>query len=193
MLNVSFVRTSVKKYLQNALVNSRSWSNTIIFGNPWCIHHALRKKFAVSKAVAVPIVNTICPNFQTYLPPRWHHILVTPTNLWWSPWRHFPLLQRDRKRLQEANLLLERGTVHFALDTSLHKMDYLFFRTWLIVPPWCHCIVVFPFLWLTMGLSCYSFKTNSFNLPRGTYTQLCLDLSNPSTNLTFLNALPLRS
>src|ERR1700737_1613453 len=41
-------------------------------------------------------------------------------------------------------------------------------------------------------LSHSSFQTDSLNLPCGTYTQLCLHLNNPSTNLTSLSTLLLR-
>ena len=62
MLNVSFVPTFLKKCLQNVLVNIGFRSHTITLSNPWCLHHALRKSFAVSNAVAVPTINTICIN-----------------------------------------------------------------------------------------------------------------------------------
>ena len=48
-------------------------------------------------------------------------------------------------------------------------------------------------LWPTIGLSHSTFQMDSLNLPCGTYTQLCLHLNNPSTNLTSLSTLLLRS
>ena len=62
VLNLSFIPTSLENCLQNALVNLGSWSNTITLGNPWCLHHPLRKGYAVSNAVAVLTIGTMCAN-----------------------------------------------------------------------------------------------------------------------------------
>ena len=62
VLNLSFVPISLEKYLQNALVNFESRSDTITFGNPWCLDHRLRKGYAVSNTVAVPTMDTMYTN-----------------------------------------------------------------------------------------------------------------------------------
>jgi hypothetical protein len=62
VLNFSFIPTFLEKCIQNAFVNFGSRSDTITFGNPWCLHRPLRIGYAVSNAVAVPTIGTMCAN-----------------------------------------------------------------------------------------------------------------------------------
>ena len=62
MINLSFIPTFLEKYIQNALVNFGYWSDSITFGNPWCLYQPLRIGYAVSTAVAVPTIGTMCAN-----------------------------------------------------------------------------------------------------------------------------------
>ena len=76
---------------------------------------------------------------------------------------------------------------------SLHKVGYILLYAWPIEPPWHHSMTVYSSLWRAIEISHFYFQTNSLNLPCGTYTRFFVCLSNPFTNLTFLNVLPLRS
>jgi hypothetical protein len=100
---------------------------------------------------------------------------------------------RDRQRSQEAALLLVRGSVHSASTQAFTKWIISYICT-------ANGTYVIPFygefispLWLAMRLWYFSLNVNSLNLPCGTYTQFCLYLNNPSTNLTSFSALPLQS
>ena len=131
------------------------------------------------------------PTWQTSLPSaRWHH---TP-GLWQicdQVHAHtLPWPGRNRQRLQEAGLLLVRGSVHLALHPKLHKVGYISIMhcQWYLFDTILWCFFLSP-LWPTIGLSYCSFKMDSLNLPCGTYTRLCLYLRNFSTNLTSLSSL----
>ena len=189
MLSLSSIRTLLEKCLQNALVNFGSRCNTISFGNPWCIHHPLRKGYAV------PTIGTMCANLANHstitkmashpcdsgkLVMKSMHIpchglngignsFKRPTCFWSEIWFTWHFIQVFTK---------------WVISSSMRGQWYLFDTTlWWFFSP----------LWLAMGLSYFSFEIKCLNLPCGTYTHLCLYLSNPSTNLTSLSALPLRS
>ena len=72
MLNINFFSTFLKKCLQNAIINFGSRSDTITIINPWCLHHALSRNFAIFNSVADSIVNIIC----AIMSPKWLLIFV---------------------------------------------------------------------------------------------------------------------
>jgi hypothetical protein len=72
-----------------------------------------------------------------------------------------PWPRRVRKRLQEAALLLVRGSVHLAFHPSLYKVGYIIFYARPKVPIRHHSMVVFPPLWPEMGLWYFSLNTNN--------------------------------
>ena len=167
------------------------WHN---FGKLLCFHHSLRKGYAVFNVVVVPQLAPCVQTWQIDLPsPRWHHTPLTPTNLRWFHAHTMPWPWRDMQWLQEDGLLFVRGSVHLAsTQTSMKRAISSF-----IV---CHWFLLHTTLWwffLLYGWQwdyhVFSFKTNSLNFPCGTYTRLCLYLSNKSTKLTSLSASPLQT
>ena len=60
VLIFGFIPTFLDKCIQNAFVNFGSRSDIIISGNPWCLNLPLKIAYAVSNAVAVPTLGTIC-------------------------------------------------------------------------------------------------------------------------------------
>ena len=134
------------------------------------------------------------PTWQTNLPSPGRHVAnVTPKICDEVHGHTMSWPRHDIQRLQEASLFLVRGSVPLALYPSLYKVGWILLHTPPIVPPWHHYMVVFDLLWPAMGLLFFSFKTNSLNLFCGTYIRFCLYLNHSSTNLTSLNALPLRT
>ena len=85
-----------------------------------------------------------------------------------------------------------RFTWHFIQAFTKWAISSFMHRQWYPHDTILWRLFVSP-LWPAIGLSHSSFKTDSLNLPCGTYTQLCLHLNNPSTNLTSLSTLLLQS
>ena len=171
-----------------------SCSNVITLGNPWCLHHPLRIGYAVSNKVAVRQLAPCVPIWQTVLPsPRWNHILVTLANLSSSPCTYNVMATADRQRLQDATLFMVRSSVTWHLPKCSQSGLY---------PPSC----------MVNGTSLTPFYGEFIILLYGRQWdyhillwepiasiclwhihQLYLHLNNPSTNLTSLSTLPLRS
>ena len=148
-------------------------------------HHVcqLGKPLSITKMASYP-----CDSGKLVISPWTYYAIATLCHGNTIPWR-----RQDRQWLQVANLLWVRGSIHLALYTSLHKVGYVLLYARPRVPPWTILRWLFSPLWSAMELWLFSLKTNSLNLPCGTYTRLCLYLSNPSTKLTSLSALLLRS
>jgi hypothetical protein len=194
ILNLSFFPTFLAKCIQNAFVNFGSWSDTIPLGNPWCLHQPLRIGYVVSNAVAVSTIGTMCANLanRTTITKMASHpcdsgkfVLKSMHILCHGPGGIGPIAIGRLAFDKRFNLL--------GIHPSLHKVGYIILYTRPKLPSWNHSIVIFHFLWPPMELSYFSMKAHSFNLPYAIYTQLCLYLNNPSTNLTSFSALPLRS
>lgn len=72
--------------------------------------------------------------------------------------------------------------IELELHTNLYKVDYFFIHPLLLT-----------LLWPSIELLWSSFKAKSYYFPWGTYTWLCLYLSNPSTNIISLSFFPFLS
>lgn len=94
--------------------------------------------------------------------------------------------------IQEVLLFLERDPVDLTFERRLHKVDY-FLHARPIIPPWYHRNGGLFLSMINYGTKFFFIKTNSLNLLWGTYTQFCLYLSNPTTNLSSLSVFPLWS
>ena len=188
MLNLRFIPTSLEKCLQNAFVNYGSQPYIITLGNPWCLNHLLRKGYAVSNAVAVPTMGTMCANLekpfyhqQNGIIPMWLLQTCDQVHVHTMPWTHW-----DKQRLQEA-----RFTWHFIQAFTKWAISSFMHRQWYILNTilWQFVFLLYGRLWL----SYLSFKTDSLNLLCGIYIWIFLYLNNPFTNLTSSSTLLLQS
>jgi hypothetical protein len=160
-----------------------------VFTNLWEL--AMRSPTRLRFPQLAPYV----PTWQTALPSlRWYHILVAPANLWWSPYIYNAMATSGLATAPRGHLAFGKRFGPLGIYPSLHKVDYNLLHARPMVPTWYHSMVNVSLLYGPQwDYDSLSLNANSLNLLCGTYTQLCLYLSNPSTNLTSFSALALQS
>ena len=156
-----FIPTFVEKCIQNAFVNFEFWSDTITFGNPWCVHHPLRIGYVVSKTVAVPTIGTMCANLANHITIMWASInpslqcilvrlevpFVTITN------QHFTCNFNSFQMVVEGCSWHHSLVIVLLMIMSIHKILVSFIQVkkcWhsipIVLPPILHCFIFLPAL-----------------------------------------------